>query len=229
MFEIQTTVYSIIIVTIAILVFLLIVNGRLRNVDPMEKPKGLVLLLMTAVQTVDGMVKEKTNDEVAKYLTPYILSVTLYIFMANISGLFSIETPTSNYSVTVVLAAVTCILIEVYSARARGAKKYVKSWFEPFAPFVVLNVISKLSTLLSLSLRLFGNILSGGILMSVIYQMLAAISRMIPLMGDFNIVSLIITPVLHFYFDVFAGAMQAYIFMTLSISFIGKELPDEEQ
>ena len=93
----------------------------------------------------------------------------------------------------------------------------------------MLNVISKLSTLLSLSLRLFGNILSGGILMSVIYQMLAAISRMIPLMGDFNIVSLIITPVLHFYFDVFAGAMQAYIFMTLSISFIGKELPDEEQ
>ena len=223
MFEIQTTVYSIIIVTLVIVALLFVINRKLKNVDPLSQPKGLVLLLMTAVQMVDKQVKEKTSDEISKYLTPYILSVTLYIFVANIAGLFSLETPTSNYSVTLILAALTCVLIEVYSARARGAKKY-----EPFAPFVLLNIISKLSTLLSLSLRLFGNILSGGILMSVIYQMLGSISKMIPMIGEFNIVSLAITPVLHFYFDLFSGAMQAFIFMTLSISFIGKELPEEQ-
>lgn len=228
MFEIQTTVYSIIIITLVIVALLFVINRKLKNVDPLSQPKGLVLLLMTAVQMVDKQVKEKTSDEISKYLTPYILSVTLYIFVANIAGLFSLEAPTSNYSVTLILAALTCVLIEVYSARARGAKKYVKSWFEPFAPFVLLNIISKLSTLLSLSLRLFGNILSGGILMSVIYQMLGSISKMIPMIGEFNLVSLAVTPVLHFYFDLFSGAMQAFIFMTLSISFIGKELPEEQ-
>ena len=64
--------------------------------------------------------------------------------------------------------------------------------------------------------------------MSVIYQMLASVSRMIPLVGDFNILGVMVAPVLHFYFDLFSGLMQAFIFITLSISFIGKELPKEE-
>jgi F-type H+-transporting ATPase subunit a len=223
----QTTVFSILIITAVIIVFLIFVNGKLKKFDPMDEPKGIVLLMMVAVQTIDNMVKEKTNDEVAKTLTPYMLTVALYLFMANISGLFALETPTSNYSVTLVLAAITCILIEVYSAKARGTKSYIKTWFEPFAPFVVLNLFSKMSTLLSLSLRLFGNILSGGILMSVIYQMLASISKMIPFMGEFNIMGVLVAPVLHFYFDLFSGVMQAFIFITLTISFIGKELPKE--
>ena len=193
----------------------------------MDEPKGLVLLAMVATQMVDKNVRDKTNDKVAKYLTPYIMTVVLYIFVANIAGLFSLEAPTSNYSVTLVLAAITCVLIEVYSAKARGTKGYIKSWFEPFAPFVILNVFSKISTLLSLSLRLFGNILSGGILMSVIYQMLAAISSKIPVIGQLNIAGILVAPVLHFYFDLFSGAMQAFIFMTLTISFIGKELPEK--
>lgn len=223
----QTTVFSILIITAVIIVFLIFINGKLKKFDPMDEPKGIVLLMMVAVQTIDNMVKEKTNDEVAKTLTPYMLTVALYLFMANISGLFALETPTSNYSVTLVLAAITCILIEVYSAKARGTKSYIKTWFEPFAPFVVLNLFSKMSTLLSLSLRLFGNILSGGILMSVIYQMLASVSKMIPFMGEFNIMGVLVAPVLHFYFDLFSGVMQAFIFITLTISFIGKELPRE--
>ncbi len=223
-----TTLFSILVITVIVTIFLAFINRKLVKLDPMYEPKGIVLLMMVAVQTIDGMVREKTNDKVARYLTPYIMSVALYIFLANIAGLFSLDTPTSNYSVTLVLAAVTCVLIEVYAIKAKGSKAYIKSWFEPFAPFVILNIFSKLSTLLSLSLRLFGNILSGGILMSVIYQMLASVSRMIPLVGDFNILGVMVAPVLHFYFDLFSGLMQAFIFITLSISFIGKELPKEE-
>lgn len=224
---IQTTVYSIIIITVSMALLLLYINKKLKAYDPLSEPKGIVLLVIMFAQMIDKMVKEKTNERVAKYLTPYIMSVVAYIFLSNIAGLFSLETPTSNYSVTLVLGALTCILIEVYSAKERGPKGYIKSWFEPLAPFVLVNILSKISTLLSLSLRLFGNILSGGILMSVIYQMLGSISKLIPFIGQFNIVGVIIAPVLHFYFDLFSGIMQAYIFITLTISFIGKELPNE--
>lgn len=224
---IQTTVYSIIIITVSMALLLLYINKKLKAYDPLSEPKGIVLLVIMFAQMIDKMVKEKTNERVAKYLTPYIMSVVVYIFLSNIAGLFSLETPTSNYSVTLVLGALTCILIEVYSAKERGPKGYIKSWFEPLAPFVLVNILSKISTLLSLSLRLFGNILSGGILMSVIYQMLGSISKLIPFIGQFNIVGVIIAPVLHFYFDLFSGIMQAYILITLTISFIGKELPNE--
>lgn len=225
--EFQTTILSIIIITITMALFLFYINKKLREYNPLEKPKGIVLLVIMFGQMIDKMVKEKTNERVAKYLTPYIMSVVAYIFLSNIAGLFSLETPTSNYSVTLVLGALTCILIEVYSFKERGTKGYIKSWFEPLAPFVLVNILSKISTLLSLSLRLFGNILSGGILMSVIYQMLGSISKMIPLIGNLNVVGIIIAPVLHFYFDLFSGIMQAYIFITLTISFIGKELPNQ--
>jgi len=225
--EFQTTILSIIIITITMALFLFYINKKLREYNPLEKPKGIVLLVIMFGQMIDKMVKEKTNERVAKYLTPYIMSVVAYIFLSNIAGLFSLETPTSNYSVTLVLGSLTCILIEVYSFKERGTKGYIKSWFEPLAPFVLVNILSKISTLLSLSLRLFGNILSGGILMSVIYQMLGSISKMIPLIGNLNVVGIIIAPVLHFYFDLFSGVMQAYIFITLTISFIGKELPNQ--
>lgn len=225
--KIQTSVYSIIIITLFMAVLLIVINGKLKKFDPLAKPKGSVLAIMMFYETIDKMVKEKTNERIARFLTPYIMTVASYIFLANIAGLFSLETPTSNYSVTLVLGAITCVLIEVCSAMERGGKGYVKSWFEPLAPFVVINVLSKISTLLSLSLRLFGNILSGGILMSVIYQMLASVSKLIPLIGQFNIFGVIVAPVLHFYFDLFSGVMQAYIFIVLSISFIGKELPNQ--
>ena len=226
--KVQTAVFSIIIVTAFLALLLLFINRKLKAFDPLSEPKGVVLLMIMFAETIDNMVKGKTNERLAKFLTPYIMSVAAYIFFANIAGLFAIEAPTSNYSVTLILAAITCILIEVCSAKERGSKGYIKSWFEPLAPFVILNVMSKLSTLLSLSLRLFGNILSGSILMSVIYQMLGSISKMIPFIGKFNIVGVLVAPVLHFYFDLFSGVMQAFIFITLTIAFIGKELPNKQ-
>ncbi len=225
--KVQAAVFSILIVTAFLALLLVYVNRKLTAFDPLSKPKGVVLLMIMFAETIDNMVRGKTNERLAKYLTPYIMTAAAYIFFANIAGLFAIEAPTSNYSVTLVLAAITCVLIEVCSAKERGSKGYIKSWFEPLAPFVVLNVMSKLSTLLSLSLRLFGNILSGSILMSVIYQMLASISKLIPFIGKFNIVGVLVAPVLHFYFDLFSGVMQAFIFITLTIAFIGKELPDK--
>ena len=225
--QLQSTVYSIIIITAVLALLLVIVNRKLKKFDPLSQPKGIVLLVMMGTEMLDKIVKEKTNDKAAKFLTPYMMSVILYVFVSNIAGLFSLDTPTSNYSVTLVLAALTCILIEYYAEQAKGIKSYIKSWFEPFAPFVVLNILSKFSTLLSLSLRLFGNILSGGILISVIYQMLSRVSALIPVIGKFNIVGVIVAPVLHFYFDLFSGAMQAYIFVILSLSFISKELPND--
>ncbi|MDO4940582.1 MAG: FoF1 ATP synthase subunit a [Erysipelotrichaceae bacterium] len=227
--EIQKTIYSIIIVTAFMALLLLLVNKALTKFDPLSKPKGVVLIVMMAYDFIDGLIKGAVKKkEIADKLVPYFMSVILYIFLSNIAGLFSIECPTSNYSVTLSLALITCVLIEVCSFKVKGGKSYAKGWFEPFAPFVVMNVISKLSTLLSLSLRLFGNILAGGILMSVIYQLFARVSALIPVVGNINIVAIVLAPFLHFYFDLFSGVMQSFLFTNLSVNFIGNEIPNEE-
>jgi F-type H+-transporting ATPase subunit a len=63
--------------------------------------------------------------------------------------------------------------------------------------------------------------------MSVIYQLFAMISGAIPVIGQFNIIGVIVAPFLHMYFDLFSGVMQTYLFSTLTVSFIGNELPSE--
>lgn len=223
----QSTVIYILAVTLFICLLIMLFYLKVRKADPMAEPKGVVLLGIMAVEFVEKMVKDATNNEIAEKLSPYICSVMLYIFLANIAGLFGIEPPTANYSVTLTLAAITCTLIEVYAIRYKGVKGYVKGLFEPLAPFVIINLISKLGTLLSLSLRLFGNIISGTILMSVIYQLFAMVSGAIPVIGQFNIIGVIVAPFLHMYFDLFSGVMQTYLFSTLTVSFIGNELPSE--
>ena len=223
----QSTVIYILAVTLFISLLIMLFYFLIRKADPLEEPKGAVLLGIMAVEFVEKMVRDATNKEIAEKLAPYVGSIMLYIFLANIAGLFGIEPPTANYSVTLTLAAITCILIEVYAIRYKGAKGYIKGLFEPLAPFVIINIISKLGTLLSLSLRLFGNIMSGTILMSVIYQLFAMVSGAIPVIGQFNIFGVIVAPFLHMYFDLFSGVMQTYLFSTLTVSFIGNELPSE--
>ena len=225
--EVQTTVFSIIIITLVVSVLILAISAALKKYDPLSEPKGLVLIMFILVDYVENQLRGETNEKITKQLGPYIASILIYIFLANISGLFAIETPTSNLSVTLVLAGITVILIEKYSMEFNGVKNYFKGYLEPFAPFVVVNILSKFSTLLSLSLRLFGNILAGGILMTIIYALTAQVSGLIPVIGKFNFFGVAIAPVLHFYFDLFSGVMQTYIFTTLTIAFIGKELPKE--
>lgn len=226
-FEVQSTVYYILAVTAIVSILIMIVYSQVKKFDPLDEPTGVVLLAMMFVDFVDGMVKTNTNNKVAEKLSPYIASTMLYILVANISGLLAFDPPTSNYSVTLTLAAVSCFLIEYWSIKSKGVKGWFKGLFEPMAPFVIINLISKLGTLLSLSLRLFGNIIAGSILMQVIYQMFAMVSGMIPLIGGFNIFGVLICPFLHMYFDLFSGLMQTYLFCTLTCAFIGNELPSE--
>ena len=225
--ELQDTVLYIIMVAAAIILFLIVVGSKLRKFDPLDEPKGLVLLAIMGYSYINKMLKKDTNSEITAKVGPYLATVFIYIFLANIAGLFGITSPTSNYSVTLTMSAITCILIEFYAIKYNGPKRYLKNLCEPFAPFIVLNVIGKFGTLLSLSLRLFGNIIAGSILMSVIYQLLAKVSSLIPVIGGFNIIGVLIAPFLHMYFDLFSGAMQTYLFGTLSVAFISKELPEE--
>lgn len=224
---VKPTVYYILVITAVISIFIIFLYSKLRKFNPLDEPKGLVLAAIMGVQFIDNMLRKDTNSEMTEKLGPYLATLFIYIFLSNIAGLFSIDPPTSSYSVTLTLAAITCVLIEYYSIKYNGIKNYIKSLFEPLAPFVIINLISKLGTLLSLSLRLFGNIIAGSILMSVIYQLFAMVSSVIPVIGKFNIVGVLIAPVLHVYFDLFSGAMQTYLFATLSVAFISNELPAE--
>ena len=92
---------------------------------------------------------------------------------------------------------------------------YFKGFFEPIPLLFPLNVIGELANPISLSFRLFGNILGGTIIMGLFYAMLPWF------------VKIGIPSALHFYFDVFAGGLQTFIFVMLSMTFVSNAMGNE--
>lgn len=217
---------SIILITVALGSLIVFLGKRVSKLEPTANPKGVVQLGILYVETLHNMIMENIGEKHGKKFSAYLGSVFIYLLLANTIGLLGFETPTSSLSVTLVLAIITFILIQASSISQNGVKGYFKGFFEPIFPFVIPNFFGTVAPLISLSMRLFGNVLSGGIIMSMLYTFTAALSSLIPVVGGFNIAGVIIAPVIHLYFDLFAGFLQAFIFITLTSILISVEFAE---
>ena len=210
-------VFSLIIMTI-LSIFFVLVGRKVKVADPTKRPKGVVLVCETGVKMIQDYMETLMPSKFSKNYYPYFAMMFIYIFISNISGLFGFEAPTSNYSITLALTTITFCLIQFNAIKKQGLLSYI--WGAVWPP---TNLLSILSPLISLSMRLFGNILSGSILMYLVYQLTGYISG---LLINFNFLGPVIAPWLHCYFDVFAGCIQTLVFVTLSSILIMMENPD---
>jgi F-type H+-transporting ATPase subunit a len=135
---------------------------------------------------------------------PYMGTLALYLLLANLAGLFALRPPTADLNTTMALALITFVSIHYYGMKAKGIGAYLKGFAEPIFILLPLNIIGELATPISLSFRLFGNILGGVIIMYLLYS---AVPVLIPVLP-------------HIYFDLFAGILQTFIFVMLSMVFI---------
>ena len=175
-------------------------------------------------ELVVEMLEKFTQSTMGKYgsrFTAFYGGMFIYILIANISGLLPgpnvradaefpltfMRPPTADIAVTFALAIITFIMVQGYGIKAKGVKTYLKGFTEPMWPLTPLNIIGELANPVSLSFRLFGNILGGTIIMGLYYNL--------------PWYTLIGVPVaLHGYFDIFAGMLQAFIFVMLSMTFV---------
>ena len=227
---IQKEILSLIIVAAFIIAMCFVINRALKKADPLARPKGLVLLAIWFVDLIDNQVLTIVQKRFVKNLGPYIGTLCVFLFLSNILGLFGFNPPTMNYSVTLTMALITWIMIQFNAIRDNGIGSYIHGFFEPIVPFVIPNIFGKVAPLISMSIRLFGNILSGSIIMSVIYSGCLFLSNMILgffCLSGFNFVGVIVAPFFHAYFDVFAGFIQMFIFISLTMVFISNELKEE--
>lgn len=229
---VQSDVYVIILLTILLAIFIVRMSKRIDHIDPMEKPKGVALPMILLAQFIDAQVENSVGRENANRLTPYIITISIYIFVSNTISLFGLASPTANLSVTLLLSILTWVMIQVTEFKYQGAKGYFHSFLEPIPIMLPMNIIGKFSLLISLSVRLFGNILCGGVMMGLVYSLSQYISNSIAgLMGAsggvFNFMGPILAPLLHAYFDVFAGFIQTLVFVSLTIVLIGNDVPEE--
>lgn len=222
-----STVLSTIHITLQVeLVFSLIIIGalcclfvytgrKIKAADPLERPKGIVLVCETGVEMVYNYMKSIMPSQFEKNYYPYFAVMFVYLVCSNLSGLIGFDAPTSNYSITLSITLITFVLIQYTSIKTKGGLTYIKDLVWP-----PTNLLGTIAPLVSLSMRLFGNILSGTILMGLVYSFTGWLSSfIIPV----NFLGPIVAPILHVYFDLFAGCIQTLVFVTLSSILIAIE------
>jgi len=200
----DTTISTWIIMGVLI-AFAVWVRIRLRKFK--EVPSGFQNAIEAIVELFENYM-QTTAGEKLMFLGAWFFSVFLFILVSNLSGLIpQMRPPTADWSLTVAIALVTFTLIQVMGVRYRKGS-YIKSFFEPMFLFFPINIIGELARPISISFRLFGNMLAGLIMMSLVYNLFPVF------------VTFVVPAALHVYFDIFAGVLQTYIFVTLSLSFI---------
>ena len=172
-------------------------NLRVNNITRRQ------LVAETIVTRLDSFVTGMVGEE-AKAYVPYLATVLIFIGISNIIGLFGLKPPTKDMNVTAALALMSIILIQYAGIRKKGVKKWLKSFTEPIAIVTPINILELFIRPLSLCMRLFGNVVGAFVIMELI-KLLVPIVLPVPF---------------SFYFDIFDGLIQAYVFVFLTSLFI---------
>ncbi|HWQ06722.1 MAG TPA: FoF1 ATP synthase subunit a, partial [Feifaniaceae bacterium] len=195
-FSVSTSVVIAWIVMAVFVVFALIVRFFLIPRFT-ETPRGLQLILETAVGAVSDFTKEKfgrANENLAAY---FFALAALFIGSAVIE-LFGFRPPTADLTMTLSYALVTFILINYYGIRKKGVKGRIKTILKPNPVVSPFKILSDIAVPVSLACRLFGNMFGGMIVVDLLYYALGAFSVGLP-------------AVLGLYFNAFHPLIQFFI------------------
>ena len=198
----ESVVVTWIIMAVLVLASILLV----RNLK-VENPGKVQLALESAISWASDFFEGIIGKENRRYI-PYLITVLLFLGVSNTIALLGFKPPTQDLNVTAALAIMSMCLIEFSGIRKNGLKHWVKHFASPVpvvAPIMILEVVIRP---LSLCMRLFGNMLAGFVVMELL-------KTLVPL--------LIPIPV-SFYFDIFDGLLQAYVFVFLTALFMNEEM-----
>lgn len=181
------------------------------------------VFLEFAVGSLYKMVSDTMGEKLVKKMpnmAPYIGSLFIFFACSNLIGLLGFRTPTTDIDTTLAWALITFFMIYFTGVKFNGIG-YFKGLLEPIPLLLPLNIIGEIAKPISLTFRPFGNILGGAVIMALLYQFLGWLSSFIPGIGSIPIGQLIIPVPLHLYFDLFAGILQSFIFIMLTMVFVG--------
>lgn len=213
-----TTHVGLVLIIIALTVFALIANYTIRHADPYKTPGKFLNVLELMVEQVDNLTRTNMGDEHGYKFSNYIGILFIFILVCNISGLLGLRAPTADYGVTLGLALITFVLIH-YNGFKYQKMRHITNLFHPVL-LTPINIIGEIATPISMSLRLFGNVMSGTVMLGLIYGLLP---KLLLLFGS------PVLSALHAYFDAFSGAIQTYVFCMLTMVFIAQNFDTEEE
>lgn len=194
----ESVVVTWIIMAVIMIVSLIMVrNLKVRNIS------GRQAAVESAFSFVYNFFLDLLGEEGKAYI-PYMITVMVYLLISNMIGLLGFKPPTKGLNVTASLAVMSIVLVEAAGIRKKGVKGWIRGFAEPLPAVAPINVLEIFIRPLSLCMRLFGNIMGATVVMALIKNLLPLIVPL-PFSG---------------YFDIFDGAIQAYVFVFLTSLYI---------
>ena len=208
---ITTTHVCCLIVLLSLMLFGFLAGRKMKHAD--EVPEGFQNFIELIVELLDGMVDGTMGKNGANFRN-YIGTIFIFILVSNLSGLLGLRPPTADYGTTLPLGLMTFTLIFFNKLKYQKVSGFIKGLCDPWIFWAPINVIGDIAVPISISLRLFANILSGTVMMALIYGLLSKIAIIWP-------------AALHVYFDMFSGAIQTYVFCMLTMTYISDAMTTE--
>lgn len=170
---ITTTHVCVLIVFLIISAFCIAAGHMVKRAK--EVPTGFQNVVELIVEMLDKMTAGVMGRHAVRYRN-YIGTIFIFILFSNISGLFGLRPPTADYGVTFGLAIISFTLIRYNELKYQKLSGVLKNLCDPWPIWAPINIIGNLAVPVSLSLRLFANILSGTAIMALIYALLSKIA-----------------------------------------------------
>ena len=160
-------------------------------------------MLEAVVEAAQSQIREVSQQKPARFLT-FVGTLFLFIAVSNLMSIVpGIQPPTGSLSTTAALALCVFIVVPVFGVAQHGLRGYLRQYLQPSPIMLPFNIIGELSRTLALAVRLFGNVMSGTIIVGVLLSI-------IPLFF----------PVIMQILGLLTGMIQAYIFAILTMVYI---------
>ena len=183
------------------------------------------------VEKTDSLVGENMG-EYFKGFSPFVGAVLALSAFSSLLSLLGLYAPTSDINIIAGWAILVFLLITYYKMKC-GPLHYLKSFTEPVAVMLPMNIISEIATPVSMTFRHYGNVMSGSIISILIAAALQGLSRLLlgwlpGVLGEIPFLQIGLPAVLSVYFDVFSGMLQAFIFAMLTMMYVSSAFPADD-
>ena len=180
-----------------------------------DVPRGIQTVLELIVDGVGDYANSIVGKKIGRSVSPYLFSVAALMVACAAVELLGLRAPTADITMTFAMAFCTFIAFNYYGIKEKGLGGRVRSLSTPTPIVFPIRVVCDMAVPVSMACRLFGNMLGGMVVMDLLYSALGKAAVGIP-------------SVIGLYFNAFHPLIQAFIFITLTLSFIGEATGEEE-
>ncbi len=200
---------EVIIMTWAVFV-VLIIFGLFASRKKEILPRPIQVLGELVVATFYQLTEDALDKEQAKKYSPLICALFMFLLLSNWLGIIPhLEEPTKDLNTPLSLGIMGFAIAHYAGIKSKGFKAYIKEYFQPMFFMMPLNLIGELSKIVSISFRLFGNVMGGSIIILVV---------------SYLTYSILLPPMLNAFFGLFVGTIQAFVFTMLTLVYISVQV-----